>query len=309
MVLAYAAAAVAPIPVLKKPVLGLKELVKEPVDLVSSVAAAAAGAPVGSSISGKLPDPSGKRTPKKVKRRKKGISYKRKKSGYDLTAAKSNLNLVPSTNFMGVSAATTVTTSSSPPSPNKNALKRLAIDQSVTSSRRKVKISKLSQDVAYYQTEAAVNLRPLQNLWVVMNDRQLVEKKLMENNSKSVKKVQTRIQTIKILSSPLKAEKEKSRTVIARMMDRRERTMNDTHSLSLALTYKEKELKTEKLASRKREKDCYEDGVADERAWSLQKVAMRKSIEEGREKVIVASGKFQFAIVCNTRQFMHQNLI
>ena len=85
--------------------------------------------------------------------------------------------------------------------------------------------------------------------------------------------------------------------------------MNNSHSLSLALIRKEKELKTEKVASRKREKDCYKDGVADEQAWSLRKVAMRKSIEEDRAKVIVASGKFQFAIVCNTCQFMHQNLI
>ena len=190
MVLVSTAAAVAPIPGLKKPVLGLKEPVKEAVVLVGSPAAAAAGAPVGGSLSGKLPDPSGKRAPKKVTRRKKGISYKRKKSGYDLTSAKSNLNLVPSTNFMGVSAATTVTTSSSPPSPNKIELKRttqrLVIVQSVTSSRRKAKILKLSQDVAHYQTEADVNLRQLQNLRVVMNDRQLVEERLMENNSKSV---------------------------------------------------------------------------------------------------------------------------
>ena len=85
--------------------------------------------------------------------------------------------------------------------------------------------------------------------------------------------------------------------------------MNDAHSLSLALTRKEKELKTEKLASRKWEKDCYKDSVADERAWPLRKVSMRKSIDEDRAKVIVASGKFQFAIVCNTSQCMHQNLI
>ena len=85
--------------------------------------------------------------------------------------------------------------------------------------------------------------------------------------------------------------------------------MNDAHSLSLALTCKKKELKTEKLASQKREKDCYKDGVADERAWSLRKVSMRKSIDEDRAKVIVASGKFQFAIVFNTSRFMHQNLI
>ena len=185
-----AAAAVAPIPGIKQPVLELKE----PGILVGSSTAAAAGAPVGSSISGKVPDPSGKRTPKKLKRGKKVVSYKRKKSGYDLTAAKSNLNLVPSTNFMGVSAATTVTTSSSPPSPNKNELKRatkqLVIVQSVTSSRRKAKISKLSQDVAHYQMQADLNLWQLLNLWIVMNDMQLVEKKLMENNSKSVKKVQ-----------------------------------------------------------------------------------------------------------------------
>ena len=160
VVLVATAAAVAPIPGLKKPVLGLKE----PVVLVGSATAVAAGTPVGSSISGKVPDPSGKRTPKKVKRRKKGISYKRKKSGYDLTAAKPNLNLVPSTIFMGVIAATiatTDTTSSSSPSPNKNELKRLVIYQSVISSRRKAKILKLSQDVAHYQTEANVNLRQL----------------------------------------------------------------------------------------------------------------------------------------------------
>ena len=130
-------------------------------------------------------------------------------------------------------------------------------------------------------------------------------------------------QTIKTLFSQLKVEKDKSRTVIARMMDRGERTMNDAHSLSLALTRKEKELKTEKfaltrkekepktekLASRKREKDCYTDGVANERAWSLRKVATRKSIKEGRAKVIVASGKFQFAIGGNTWQVLHHNLI
>ena len=116
-------------------------------------------------------------------------------------------------------------------------------------------------------------------------------------------------QTIKTLSCQLKAEKEKLRTVIAGMMDTGERTMIDAHGLSLALTRKEKELKTKKLASFEREKDCYKDGVADERAWSLQKVATRKSIEEARAKVIVASGKFQFAIVFNASQFMHQNLI
>ena len=92
-------------------------------------------------------------------------------------------------------------------------------------------------------------------------------------------------------------------------MDTGERTIDTTHSLSLALTRKEKELKTEKLASRKRDKDCYKDGVADEWAWSLRMVATRKSVEEGMAKVIVASGKFQFAIICNTWQFMHQNLI
>ena len=48
-----------------------------------------------------------------------------------------------------------------------------------------------------------------------MNDRHLVKKKLIANNSKSVKRVLTPIQTIKTLSSQLKVEKEKSRTVIA----------------------------------------------------------------------------------------------
>ena len=52
-----------------------------------------------------------------------------------------------------------------------------------------------------------------------MNDRHLVKKKLIANNSKSVKRVLTPIQTIKTLSSQLKVEKEKSRTVIACMMN------------------------------------------------------------------------------------------
>ena len=99
-------------------------------------------------------------------------------------------------------------------------------------------------------------------------------------------------QTIKTLSCQLKAGTEKSGTIITHMMDTGECTMIDAHSLSLALTRKEKEPKTEKLASQKREKDCYKDGVADEQAWSLRKVAMGKIIEEGRAKVIVASGKF-----------------
>ena len=98
-------------------------------------------------------------------------------------------------------------------------------------------------------------------------------------------------------------------TVIAPMMDRGERTMNDAHSLSLLLTRKEKELKTEKVSSREREKDCYKDALADERAWSLIKLAMTKSTEEGRANMIVASGKLQFVIVCTTWQFVHENLI
>ena len=117
VVLVATAACAAPIHGLKDPVLGLKELVV--------LVAAAASAPVGSSISRKLPDPSGKHIPKKEKQGKKGISYKHKKFVYNMTAAKSNLNLDPSTNVMGIIAATT---SSSPataqlPSPNKNELK------------------------------------------------------------------------------------------------------------------------------------------------------------------------------------------
>ena len=132
---------------------------------------------------------------------------------------------------------------------------------------------------------------------------------MMESNSESVKKLQILAQTIKNLSCQLKAEKEKSSTVIARMMDTGERAMNDAHSLSLALTRKEKELKTKKLASFEREKDCYKDAVADERAWSVRKLAIMKSTKEARANMIVASCKFQFAIVCNTWQFDHENLI
>ena len=114
-------------------------------------------------------------------------------------------------------------TSSSPvtsqvPIPNKNELKQQAREQSVTSSRRKVTFLKLSQDVAHYQDEADHNLGQLLNLRHVMNDRQRVEKKLMANDSKSVKRAQTLIQTIRHVSNPLKAEKEKSRKVIARMI-------------------------------------------------------------------------------------------
>ena len=150
--------------------------------------------------------------------------------------------------------------------------------------------------------------------------RQLVEKKLMANNSKSVKRVQTLIKTIKHLSNQLKAEKEKSRLDIACMMERGESYMNDAHSLSLVLIYKEKELETEKeaslerektrkVASHKHEQDCYKDAVADERAWSLRKLAIMEGTEEGRANTVVASGKFQFGIVCNTWQFVHANLI
>ena len=153
-----------------------------------------------------------------------------------------------------------------------------------------------------------------------MNDRQLVEKKLVENNSKYVKKVQTVIQIIKHLSNQPNTEKEKSRIGIACMVERGEHTMNNAHSLGLALIFKEKELdtereaslereKTEKVARHNREKDCYKDAVADERAWSLRKLAIMEGTEEGRANTVVASGKFQFGIVCNTWQFVHANLI
>jgi hypothetical protein len=77
------AAAVVPIPGLKEPVLGLKELVV--------LVAAAADAPASSSISDKITDPSGKCIPNKSKRGNKGISYNQKKSVYHLTAEKFNL--------------------------------------------------------------------------------------------------------------------------------------------------------------------------------------------------------------------------
>ena len=85
----------------------------------------------------------------------------------------------------------------------------------------------------------------------------------------------------------------------------------NVHSLGLALIRKEKEFdtekeaslereKTRKVASHKHEQDCYKDAVADERAWSLRKLAIMEGTEEGRANTVVASGKFQFGFVCNT---------
>ena len=89
VVLVATAAVVVPIPGLKEPVLGLKELVV----LVAASAAAGAGAPAGSSISDKITDQSVKCIPNKAKQGMKVISYNWKKYVYYSTTEKSNLAL------------------------------------------------------------------------------------------------------------------------------------------------------------------------------------------------------------------------
>ena len=95
-----------------------------------------------------------------------------------MTAAKSELNLDPLTNFMCIIAATKqYVATTQPRSSDKNESRRQVKVSRKDTAQWVVKISRLSEDVAHIQTEADRNLRQL------MNERQLAENKFMADNT------------------------------------------------------------------------------------------------------------------------------